>query len=322
MANEKSHKTRINYNCYSCDYITCNHYDYKKHMTTVKHLRNAKPANYALMANEKSQQIATSYSCVCGKIYKHDSSLCKHKKTCKFVDLQPVKDTSQNSFDKEFMMTVLNENREMVKANQEVMKENNEFKTLIMDLCKDVSTKMVTNVTHTNSHNKSFNLNFFLNEQCKDAMNIMEFVESVKLQLYDLERMGETGYVEGMSNIIVKSLQELDVYKRPIHSSDSKREVIYVKDEDKWEKDDDDKPLLKKAIKHIAHKNTKLLNDYKDKFPGCVLASSQHNDMYNKLVLATFDGTNDNDNRVIKKISKGVIIDKISIEDDTSNQAK
>jgi len=291
-------------------------------MTTVKHLRNAKPANYALMANEKSQQIATSYSCICGKIYKHDSSLCKHKKTCKLVDLQPVKDTSQNSFDKEFMMTVLNENREMVKANQEAMKENGEFKTLIMDLCKDVSTKMVTNVTHTNSHNKSFNLNFFLNEQCKDAMNIMDFVESVKLQLYDLEHMGETGYVEGMSNIIVKSLQELDVYKRPIHSSDSKREVIYVKDEDKWEKDDDDKHLLKKAIKHIAHKNTKLLNDFKDKFPGCVLASSQHNDMYNKLVLATFDGTNDNDNRVIKKISKGIIIDKLSIDDDTQTHVK
>ena len=186
-----------------------------------------------------------------------------------------------------------------------LIQENKEFKNLILEIVKKDTCQSTTNNTTTNnySYNKSFNLNFFLNETCKDAMNIMDFVESLKLQLDDLKHIGETGYVNGMTDIIIKNLKAIDVYKRPIHSSDSKREVIYVKDENKWERDHEDKPRMKKAIKHIAHKNSKLIFDYKEKFPDCILANSKYNDMYNKLMLAAYDGTDDNENRIIKKIT-------------------
>ena len=131
-----------------------------------------------------------------------------------------------------------------------------EQQNMMLEVIKNGTNNNNNNTT--NSHNKAFNLQFFLNETCKDAMNIMDFVDSIKLQLSDLERVGELGFVDGISNIIVKNLKELDVTERPIHCTDKKREVLYVKDEDKWEKDDE-KNKIKKAIKRVANKNIRLL---------------------------------------------------------------
>jgi hypothetical protein len=167
---------------------------------------------------------------------------------------------------------------------------------------------------NNNSHNKTFNLNVFLNEQCKDAMNIMEFVDSLKLQLVDLENVGKLGFVEGISNIIVKNLQALDVHKRPVHCSDSKREVMYIKDEDKWEKENDEKLKLRKAIKRIANKNSRLLPVFKQKHPDCGKSESAFSDQYNKLIIEAMGGSGnedfDNENKIIKKIAKEVTINK------------
>jgi hypothetical protein len=165
-----------------------------------------------------------------------------------------------------------------------------------------------------NSHNKTFNLQFFLNETCKDAMNIMDFVDSIKLQLSDLENVGKIGYVEGISNIIVKNLNSLDETKRPVHCTDSKREVMYVKDEDKWEKENEEKNKLRKAIKKVAHKNSKMLSEFRVKNPDCLKSTSKVSDQYNKLVFEAMGGKGDNDlekeDKIIKNIAKEVTIDK------------
>jgi hypothetical protein len=185
-----------------------------------------------------------------------------------------------------------------------------------MDLCKDRNKFQIINNNNgnINSNNKTFNLNVFLNEQCKDAMNIMDFVDSLKLQLSDLENVGKLGFVEGISNIIVKNLKALDVHKRPVHCSDSKREVMYVKDENKWEKENDEKLKLRKVIKHIAHKNSKLIPEFRAKYPDCGKSDSNKSDQYNKLVIEAMGGSGnediDNENKIIKKIAKEVIIDK------------
>ena len=171
-------------------------------------------------------------------------------------------------------------------------------------------TKIVTN---TNSHNKTFNLQFFLNETCKDAMNIMDFVDSIKLQLSDLENVGKAGYVEGISNIITTNLKALDVTQRPIHCADKKREVLYIKDDDKWEKDDE-KTKIRKAIKRVACKNQRLLPKFKEEHPDCGKYHSKFSDQYNKIVVESMGGSGDNDmekeDKIIKNISKNVTIDK------------
>ena len=181
--------------------------------------------------------------------------------------------------------------------------------------------KVLENGTHnshshntTNSHNKAFNLNFFLNETCKDAMNIMDFVDSIKLQLSDLKKVGEIGYVEGISKIITKNLKALDITQRPIHCTDKKREVLYVKDEDKWEKEDEDKNKLKKAIKRVVSKNQRLIPQFKEKHPDCGKSASKFSDQYNKIIVESMGGSGDNDSekedKIIKNISKVTIIDK------------
>jgi hypothetical protein len=142
----------------------------------------------------------------------------------------------------------------------------------------------------------------------------MDFVDSLKLQLSDLENVGRLGYVEGISNIIIKNLNEMDVHKRPVHCSDSKREVMYIKDDDKWEKENENKQKLRKAIKRVANKNQRLLPKFKEEHPDCGKYHSKFSDQYNKLVVESLGGSGDNDlekeDKIIKKIAKEVTIDK------------
>ena len=239
------------------------------------------------------------YNCECGNTYKHHSGLWRHKKTCKIendIGNNNNKKTDEPT-DKELIMLLI--------------KENSELKNMMM---KVIENGTHNTTTHTNSHNKAFNLNFFLNETCKDAMNIMDFVDSIKLQLSDLENVGKLGYVEGISNIIVKNLNDLDVTERPIHCTDKKRETLYVKDEDKWEKEDEDKKKIKNVIKKVANKNIRLLQKFKEAHPDCGKSSSKFSDQYNKIIVEAMGGSGDNDSekeeKIIQKISKNITIDK------------
>jgi hypothetical protein len=201
---------------------------------------------------------------------------------------------------------------DVVKQNKELTQQNSDLTNKIVDICKIGHTNICNN--NVNSNNKTFNLNVFLNETCKDAMNITDFVDSLKLQLSDLECVGRLGYVEGISNIIVKNLKAMDVHKRPVHCSDSKREVMYIKDENKWEKENNEKNKLRKVIKKVANKNSRLLPEFKAKHPDCIKSSSPFSEQYNKLIIESMGGSGDNDlekeDKIIRKIAKEVVIDK------------
>jgi hypothetical protein len=170
-----------------------------------------------------------------------------------------------------------------------------------------------TTTTHTNSHNKAFNLQFFLNETCKEAMNIGEFVDSLKIQLADLEHIGEAGYIEGISNIIVKNLKELDVTKRPVHCTDKKRETVYIKDNNIWEKDEN-KLQMHKLIKKVVSKNTKMFAKFKEAHPDCLTYHSKFSEQYNKIIFESMGGKGDDDyeknEKIIKNVLKQVTINK------------
>ena len=275
--------------CVNCNFKCNNKKDWKRHTETKKHKD---------VYDTYDKQVQ-KFNCECGKNYSTRQSLFIHKKKCSNNEKIIEKENSLN--EKDLIMTLL--------------QQNNQLQNQIIELCKDKSVTNINNTgAHINSHNKTFNLNVFLNETCKDAMNIMDFVDSLKLQLSDLESVGRLGYVEGISNIIVKNLQQLDVHKRPVHCSDSKREVMYIKDENKWEKENEEKKRLRKVIKRVADKNARLLPEFKKEHPDCIKASSKFSDQYNKLIVESMGGSGDNDaekeDKIIRKIAKNVIIDK------------
>jgi hypothetical protein len=221
-----------------------------------------------------------------------------------------------NSITPDLIVSILNQNNERFKENQDLRDLLIEQNKSLMELIKTHQTNTITNsnnTTNMNSHNK-FNMNVFLNETCKDAMNIMDFVNSIKLQLSDLENVGRVGFIDGISSIIVKNLKALDVSQRPLHCSDMKRETMYVKDEDKWVKEDPDNKKLKRAIKFVANKNFQLIPEWKKKYPDCVYSDSKSSDQYNQLLIESVGGKFDsdiNETKIIKRIAKEVTIDKV-----------
>jgi hypothetical protein len=289
---KKGKKGHIEYYCEKCDFKCCKKYSWERHISTSKHIQET-IGNYLGANCAKKGQ---NYSCQnCEKCFQTNAGLWKHKQKC--IN-QNIVQNNNNPSDKELMMMII--------------KDNSELKNMIMKVLENGTTNHSHNTT-TNSHNKAFNLNFFLNETCKDAMNIMDFVDSIKLQLSDLERVGEFGYVEGISNIIVKNLKELDVTKRPVHCTDKKRETMYIKDDDKWEKDDE-KKKLHKVVRKVACKNQNLIPKFKEQHPDCGKYNSKFSDQYNKIVVESMGGPGDNDfekeEKIIKNISKEITIDK------------
>jgi hypothetical protein len=288
------------YECSNCKYITVNKKDFNKHILTAKHLRLTK----YLQNIPEIPTLEKIFVCDCGKKYKHRQSLYTHKRNCNFIkesqNEEAKIDTNKDVdlSDKNLILTLINQNNELQKKMLEVIKNGTNN----------------TNNTNINSNNKSFNLNFFLNETCKNAMNIMDFVDSIKIQLSDVESIGELGYVNGMSKLIIKHLNALEENMRPVHCSDPKRESLYVKDANVWEKADPDNKKIKKAIKYISHKNICTLPEWRAKYPDCIYSDSKKSDQYNHIVVEAMGGSGDNDaekaDKIVKKIAKEVTIDK------------
>jgi hypothetical protein len=299
MATDLVPECSDNFCCNTCDYNTSRKSQFERHLSSDKH----KYRQLATNSNQKVPECSAAFNCECGKKYKDRTGLWRHKKKC-VADI--------DIYNKE-ELSIKNDTDNKDELINYLIKENQEFKNLIMEIVKKDTYNNSINTTHTNSHNKSFNLNFFLNETCKDAMNITDFVDSIKLQLSDLEKVGELGYVEGITNIIVKNLKELDVTKRPIHCADKKREVLYIKDENKWEKDEA-KKKLRKVIKRVASKNQRLLLNFKEKHPDCGTSSSKYSDQYNKIIVESMGGSGDNDiekeEKIIRNITKHIVIEK------------
>jgi len=291
----------FNFSCEICKFYALKKGDFTRHLSSAKHYR-LKNTN----KNPPKSPHDVLHYCDCGKSYQHVSSLYKHKKTCnplenKIIETKVVDEPS----DKQLIMMLI--------------KENIDFKTLMMEVIKNGThnTNTNNNTNTTNSHNKTFNLQFFLNETCKNAMNLTDFIDSIHLQLSDLERVGKIGYVEGISEIIVKNLNDLDVTQRPIHCTDKKRETLYVKDENIWEKEDDKNSKIRKGIKRVARKNSSLLKDFREKYPEYKNSQSKVSDKYNTIIVEAMGGKGDNDgekeDKIIKNISKVVSIEKDSV---------
>ena len=312
LGNENQQKTSRNYRCNICNYNTSRKCNYDEHLMTAKHKKHANGNGLDTFGNENQQNMGSfKYTCQnCDKEFKNRSGLWKHKKICNLDGSTPhVNDLEFDINDKDQLIIML------IKQNAELIKEQGNIRQMIVEQ-QNVVLEIAKNGTHntTNSHNKSFNLQFFLNETCKDAMNIMDFVESIKLQLSDLESVGKLGFVEGISNIIANNLNALDITQRPVHCADKKREILYVKDEDKWEKEDEQKNKIRKAIKRVATKNLCLLPKFKEAHPDCNRSSSYYSDQYNKIIIEACGGSGNNDiekeDKIIRNITKVTTINK------------
>ena len=302
MLLKKCQKMPNAYNCETCNFTCSKKSNYDKHLLTRKHqmLLNA-----SKMLVEK---IPHEFTCDCGKTYKHAPSYYRHKKECKKMPKMPDQTSGVEVHDLSSIQT----SPELVTM---LMKQLQDCHTHIVEISKNGGTNHSHNTTtHTNSHNKTFNLQFFLNETCQDAMNITDFVNSLKLTLQDLESVGELGYAEGISRMFVKGLKDLDVTKRPIHCSDFKREVIHIKDQDKWEKDEN-KEILTKAIKDVSTKNLMLMSDWQKENPGCTEYNHIKNDMYLKLMSTSIgpldeQGEKKEIGKIMRTVAKTTIIDR------------
>ena len=293
--------------CECCNYNTFRKSSYDKHLLTSKHKKVALGNKFATLETkccEKLQE-AQFHSCVnCKKKFSNRSGLWKHKQKCNTEKTEELTDNN-------LILKILKQNSELIKENSELRKEQTELrkeqtdiKEMILEIVKNGITNTNNSHNTTNSHNKAFNLQFFLNETCKNAMNITDFVDSIKLQLSDLMEVGELGYVEGISKIIVKNLNSLDESERPIHCTDKKRETMYIKDEGQWNKEDEKKTKLKKAIVKIADKNIKLLPAFREKYPEYRNSSSKVSDRYDKMVIEVMTCDDDKNEKIIKNISK------------------
>jgi hypothetical protein len=307
MENEENEKNEEIYVCKKCDFKCCYLSDWNRHIRTRKHILEIN-GKKLVEKNKKNEHWCE----VCKKEYKTISGLWKHKKKC----LENNKIESSNNEFKiltNLVVEVIKQNQELISQNNEVQKQNQELQKNVIDVIKN-GTNNTNNTINNNSHNKTFNLQVFLNETCKDAMNIMDFVNSIKIQLSDIESIGQLGFVNGISKLIIKHLNALDENMRPIHCNDPKRDSLYVKDANVWEKEDTDNKKIKKAIKYISHKNICALPEWKAKYPDCVYSDSLKSDQYNQIVIEAMGGSGDNDDekadKIVKKISKVVIIDK------------
>jgi hypothetical protein len=319
MATIISPKLSKKFACECCHYECNKESEFNKHLATRKHTA-------LIHANGALIKKPTFFTCIiCNKKYKSNVGLWKHKKKCipppaniefNIKEINNPISNAEISFLTNLVLEVVKNNTELqkqtneiYKQNTELQKQNHEFQKQIIDVCK----KGTSNIYQTNSHNKTFNLQVFLNEQCKDAMNIMDFVDSMTLDFADLEDVGRLGYVEGLSNIIIRKLNELDVYKRPIHCSDGKREIMYVKDDNVWEKENDNYDRLRKAIKHITKKNGDLMIPWSKEHPSCMDIQHKMNDVYLQIMSQSMGGKEsflESENKIMKKIAKAVLIDK------------
>jgi hypothetical protein len=289
--NQISQISRTNYSCIKCSYNTVRKNDYNKHILTAKHIKTTNN-------NNNSQNSHNRYNCaICNKHHNDRAGLWRHNQKCK-----DNPGSKSDSGDKDALIITL------VKQNTELIKETSEVKTMMLEMLKKG--------THhtTNTNNNTFNLNFFLNETCKDAMNLEDFINSIVWKIADLKMVGDMGYVKGFSKLISDKLKLIAEDKRPIHCTDAKREVMYVKDDNKWEKEPETKPKLHRAVKQASRPQLVLpvLTEFRELNPEYKVCESNVSTEYQMIITeALCGGEGENDvESVIKNISKNVVINK------------
>jgi len=294
MLTQKTPKNPKEFFCKKCDFVSSNKKDYDRHLATDKH-------KMLTNVDKKTPKNPKPFQCECGKQYKHRQSLSVHKKKCKIIEQQQqLQDINENGITTEMFVTLMNQ-------NTEIIKENCKLQNTIHDIVPKIgnNNKMISNTNN-------FNINIFLNENCKDALNITEFVESLKLQLDDLMYSRQNGAIEGISNVLIKGLNELDIEKRPLHCTDVKRETLYIKDENGWEKENKDKEKLKKAIFTTQQRQARLIKEWQNENPDWADSMAKMEEFHQFVQKVYMD--DGEENKVIKNIAKNVHIDQKKIE--------
>jgi len=333
MGDIKTSKNIKKFICVSCDFYSSKKGDFSRHNLTAKHQKNT----------ERLQVVQTNslkFMCECGNEYFHRQGLSRHKKLCNFIKEVTINDKQEQVPNNEIITLLIDNNKHLQDNNKhlqdnnkhlqdkqaksdeiiELLKDdNNEIKELFLKLYNDSNeknkliielTKNGININNTNSNNTTnkttFNLNFFLNDTCKNAMNLSDLINSVKLNYQDFINVGTVGYVQGITNIVVKNVSNLSEIERPIHCTDEKRGTIYIKDDDKWEKDEEHKKF-NKFISTVANKNAREMTSFKKEFPDCIKSRSIHSDKYNKSLVEAMGGAGDNDDEKNDKIKKNIL---------------
>jgi hypothetical protein len=297
MGDNKTLKNFKKYICVSCDFECRQKCDINRHVLTAKHKKNM----------ERLQEVTTEVTkktvkciCECGNEYFHRQGLSRHKKLCNFkkVTINDIKEEEPEKNNK-IINLLIEDNKEFKNI---IIQQN----AAILELTKNGINSNNTNINNT-TNKTTFNLNFFLNDTCKDALNISDFFNSIQLTYLDFINVGSNGYIRGISQIFNNSMKKFSEIERPIHCTDEKRGTIYIKDNNKWEKDDEDSKKLNSLISKIATKNFREVTSYKKKFPDCTKSSSKHSDIYNKSLVEAMGGAGDNENEKKEKIKKSIL---------------
>jgi hypothetical protein len=297
MLTKKMQNLAKKFSCEICDFACSNKYNYNAHLNTRKH----KMHNNAI---PKTAIPCVVYTCDCGNTYNHKTSLSRHKKSC---------NKSSNSLNEPDKMV------NIVNTILELVKENQQFKNMLIEqhnhIMKITEKPNITNCNNNNNNNTHFNLNFFLNEQCKNAINLTEFVENVKLELSDLENTADIGYVNGVTQIFMNGLKNMDIYTRPLHCTDIKREILHIRENNSWIKDTPDQEKIKAAIHRIAFRNIQQISEWNKLHPESqILDTSDYNRsfqiMKESLGNTSPGGVEKNNERILKNILKGVYVNK------------
>jgi hypothetical protein len=296
------------YYCEKCDYYTSKKYNYDKHLTTDKH-------KISIVADMEMAKVANhnyGFACKnCKQTFKTNSGLWKHSKKCNQIKTQMILNVIKD--DKNIHDFLMEQNKQLIEQLSQQNKQLIEQNSKLIELSHVNNNIGTINNTVNNNNNNKFNINVFLNETCKDAINLSDFVDQITLSLEDLEETSKVGYAEGISNVIIRNLKEIDYKERPLHCNDYKREILYIKDNNKWIRDDKEK--LTNAIKIVANKNMKQIPNWQKANPGYNDPKSKKNDKYMKMLCEVMSGSTKeeqqkNYNKIIKNISKEVIIDK------------
>ena len=297
MITKNSKMSECEYTCELCEYSTSNKGDYNKHLTTAKHKR----------VTSGDTKLFKPHTCNCGKEFKHRQGLWKHKQKCN-ENIHTTTNVNENDDAKYELLT---------NTILELVKKNDELTTSIVEMSKNMGNNN-NNTTHNtvNSNNK-FNLNVFLNEKCKNAMTLKDFVKSINISIQDFIETGERGFIDGISNIIVERINEMEIHDRPLHCTDLKRETVYIKDDDKWEKDED-KVKLRKAVKGVANKNERMRPVWYDSTPDVGIMGTENYEKFFKYSESSLGGCGKEETRLFEdKVMKNVLRE-VTINKDNS----
>ena len=320
METEKLQKVATKYYCEKCDYNTSRLSSYNKHLTTAKHLGKQKET-------QKLQKVAENYNCdYCDKIYRSRSSLWKHKQKCMLIDtynnVEQTEDPKTVSNLTTIVETLVGQNNKLMetiaenekKKEQQQLQQQQENQQLQSQLIEAVKEgKTINNINNVNNVNYSFNL--FLNDQCKDAMSLTDFIDNMKCKLEDLEDVGRLGYVDGISKLFIENLSGMEINKRPIHCTDLKRKSLYIKNNDEWTKDNNNVEM-RKAIDMVANKNMNNINKWRNQNPehhhvnGSGAKQQQYLKMVNEIQTFATDYDGKKGDKIIKNISDAVSVDR------------